>query len=142
MMTMEIPAQLRDRFEKQAKELYGDQGEATALTQAVELWLSEAREDPLKLARALNNRVFDELKPELEATHRGEWVVIARGKVQGISPNFGDVKNLALDAGHRIVARVGEEPPRRTKRLGWRIQIQRKPSAGMPPTSSPSTPTF
>ena len=138
MAAMEVPAQLHRRFEKKAKELYGEQGETTALTQAVELWLAEARQDPLKLARELNNRTYEELKPDLEANHRGEWVVIARGQLQGVSPNLEDVKSLALDAGHRIVVRVGEELPPKSKRLGWRTRIQRNLSAGTPPTNLPS----
>jgi hypothetical protein len=137
-MAIEIPPLLRERFENQARKLYGEQGEATALAQAIELWLAEARADAIRLARALNNQVYEELGPELEARHQGEWIVIARGKLQGTSPNLDDVKNLALDAGHRLVVRVGEEPPPKTRRLGWRNPIQRKPSAGTHPADSPS----
>jgi len=138
-MAIEIPASLRERFEQQARELYGDQGEATALAQAIELWLAEARADAIRLARALNNQVYEELRPELEARHQGEWVVIARGKLQGSSRNLNDVKTLALDAGHRLVVRIGDEPPPRTRNLGWRHPIHRNPSAGIHPTDSPSS---
>ena len=137
-MSIEIPASLRERFEKQARELYGEQGEATALAQAIELWLAEARVDAIRLARALNNQVYEELRPELEARHQGEWIVIARGKLQGSSPKLDDVKALALDAGHRLVVRIGDEPPPKTRRLGWRHPIHRNPSAGIRPTDLPS----
>ncbi len=100
--------------------------------------MAGARPDPLQTARILNNRAYEELRPELEANHLGEWAVIARGKLQGVSPNLDDVKALALDAGHRIVVKIGESPSPKTKRLGWRIQMQRKPSAGTPPTISHS----
>jgi len=118
-MAIEIPASLRERFEKQARELYGEEGEAAALAQAIELWLAEARADAIRLARALNNQVYEELRPDLEAQHWGEWVIIARGKLQGSSLNLDDVKTLALDAGHRLVVRIGDEPPPRTRNLGW-----------------------
>ncbi|HKZ85055.1 MAG TPA: hypothetical protein VJ793_15500 [Anaerolineae bacterium] len=85
-MSIEIPASLRERFEKQARELYGEQGEATALAQAIELWLAEAR----------------------------------------------------VDAGHRLVVRIGDEPPPKTRRLGWRHPIHRNPSARIRPTDLPS----
>lgn len=122
MASVQIPDYLRDELEQQARQLYGEDGASRAVAQAIELWLTQVREDSIKVAREVNNRVYQELKAELENKHWGEWVVIAQGRLQGISPNFNDVKDLALGAGHRIVLQIGEESPPKVRRLGWRIK--------------------
>jgi hypothetical protein len=121
MARVQIPDHLRDEVERQARQLYGEDDTNRAVAQAIELWLTQVKEDSIKVAREINNRAYQELRADLEDKHWGEWVVIAQGKVQGISPNFNDVKDLALGAGHRIVLQIGEEPPPKIRRLGWRI---------------------
>ena len=122
MASVQIPDHLCDELERQARRLYGDDGANKAVAQAIELWLTRVKEDYIKVAREINNRVYQELKTDLEDKHWGEWVVIAQGKVQGISPDFDDVKDLALGTGHRIVLQIGEKTPPKVRRLGWRIK--------------------
>lgn len=122
MAKVQIPDHLCDELEQQARQLYGEDGANKAVAQAIELWLTRVKEDSIKMARDINNRVYQELKADLEDKHWGEWVVIAQGKLQGVSPNFNDVKDLALGTGHRIVLQIGEKPPQKVRRLGWRIK--------------------
>ena len=125
MATVQIPDRLRDELEHQARRLYGEDGTNQAVSQAIELWLTPVEEDGVEVARALNNGVYRECKPELEAKHWGQWAVIDQGRLQGVSPNFDAVKELGLGSGHRLVFRVGEAPPRKVRSLGWRIKRDR-----------------
>jgi len=121
MLTVEVPVSLREEFERQARQIYGEDGIQQALVEAIELWLSRAQEQALRVARQKNHRAYMALKAELEAKHPGEWAVIAHGRLQGVSPNLDDVKHLALGEGHRLVFKIGERIHRRRERL-WRIR--------------------
>jgi hypothetical protein len=121
MMAYDIPAPLRERFVKQARERYGDEGAAQALTEAVELWLAHEKESVVEAERQLNNQAFLEIQESLEREHPGQWAVIAHGALQGVGVTLDDVKDLAGEAHHRLIFRVGDRPtPER--RLGWRIK--------------------
>nr|HID14557.1 hypothetical protein [Anaerolineae bacterium] len=121
-VTVELPEDLHAEFEQRARERYGETGPVRALQEAIALWLATVAErDSLKAERALNNLAYRRLKGDLEREYRGKYVVIAHGTLQGIGDTLEQVADLAPEAQHRLVFRVGEAPPRRRERL-WRMQ--------------------
>jgi len=120
-VTIQIPDYLHTEFEQRARERYGEAGPTRALQEAIALWLEAVTErDGLKAERSLNNQAYRRLKGDLEREYQG-YVVIAHGALQGVGETVEQVANLASEARHRLVFRVGEVPPRRRERL-WRMQ--------------------
>jgi len=134
-ITTKIPEDVEVRFRRRVEQLYGAGGIAQALERAIELWLSETKDEIVAIERKLNNDAFRRLWPELEE-QQGRYVVIAHGKLQGIGDSIESLQSLAAGAHHRLVFKVGEPFPRK-KRLGWRVRRkQRNLSVGIAKISS------
>ncbi|MHC1601470.1 MAG: DUF5678 domain-containing protein [Candidatus Nezhaarchaeales archaeon] len=82
-----------------------------AFEEAVDLWLSTSSKALVSI-EDLNNRVFTELKEEIDK-HVGKYVVIANSKLIGV---FDDIRDVAralkeVKAQHAIVYRPGIDKP-------------------------------
>ena len=85
----------------------------TALSQGVEEFINEEREENLK--------AYHERKAELYQRYARRYVVIAKGKVQAVGESFDDLKDVALDANHRFIFKV--EPKEKVRgTLRWPIK--------------------
>ena len=134
-ITTKIPEDVEERFRHIVEKLYGAGGTAEALERAIRLWLSETKYEMVAIERKLNNDALKRLQPELEK-QQGKYVVIAHGKLQGIGDSIESLQNVAPDAHHRLVFKVGEPLPRK-RRLGWKVRRkQGDPYAGIAKTSS------
>ncbi len=117
-----VTPDLRERFVRTARWLYGNGGPGRALEEAIGLWLSRAQRPSLVDAeRVLNNRAFLEMRKDLESKYQGKYVVIAHGRLQGVGDTFEEVKDLVPEARHRLIFRVGDILPKE-RNLGWRIK--------------------
>jgi len=74
--------------------------------------------------REENLRVYNQIKAELFAKHTGKYVVIAKGKLQGVGESFDDVKYVAMDANHRFIFKV--EPTKEKVRGTLRWPMRKK----------------
>lgn len=121
-IAVQIPDQLHEQFARHARERYGENGSEKALQEAIALWLeSAAPSDDLRSERALNNKVYRQLKVELERKYQGKYVVIAWGALQGAGNTLAEIAQIAPGARHRLVFCAGEVPKKRRERL-WRMQ--------------------
>ncbi len=120
MVLAELPQRLRDEFERSAQLLYDRDGIAKALVEAVELWLAQRRDVLIEAERTANDQVYEALRPELERDHRGEWAVVAYGKLQGLGNSLEEVEQFAATARDRIVIHIGQSRPREIE-LGWQM---------------------
>lgn len=120
MLTLEVPPQLQQEFEQRAKQRYGQKGLPQALTEAIELWLTQSEEAIAEAERILNNAAYARLKSELERRYPGKCVVIAHGSLQGVADSFEQLAEVAPAALHRLVFRVGDIPPKE-REFGWQI---------------------
>jgi len=112
---------LEESFRRKAMEKYGYSKGAIskALEKAIELWL-ELETDETEEKKA-NNDAYAKLKDEILQDYAGKYVSIAQGKIVASGDSLRDVWRAAKGkASHRLVFKVGEEPPRRV-RLGWRV---------------------
>jgi hypothetical protein len=73
-----------------------------------------------KIDSNINNRVFENLRVELEQNYPDKWVVIAEGKLQGVADTPEELNHLAPTAQHRIVVQVGQTRPQEVE-LGWQM---------------------
>jgi hypothetical protein len=87
------------------------------LKETADLLLSGTREDLLEKEREKNNEAFERLLPDLERLYRGQYVVIAKGEFQGAGDSAEKVKDLASDAHHRLVFKVGKALPGKRRAL-------------------------
>jgi hypothetical protein len=121
MTTLTLPEDLREQFERKARELYGERGPATALAEAVKQWLARADLQAIQAERESNNRAYRQMKVKLEREYPGKCVIIAHGKFQAAANSFEELRDVAPMARHRLAIRIGEAVPRRMERL-WRVQ--------------------
>ena len=136
-LIIEIPEHLEAKFKSRVKQVYGTIEMTQALQKVIGFWLTKTERDLVVSERKLNNEAFSRLRSELEEKYQGKYAVIAYGKLQGVGESVDSVQNLAAEAHHRLVFKVGESLPRR-RDLGWRIQRRRwKLPAGGVKTSSP-----
>ncbi len=120
MLKIDLPQPLQDEFERTAKALYKQGGVARAFVEAVELWLAQHRIAPVEAEQTANDQAYLRLKDELERAHRGKWVVIAHGQLQGVGLSLEEVGGLASTAHDRIVMLIGADRPKEIE-LGWQM---------------------
>lgn len=78
-------------------------------------------EDRIAGERELNLACYEQHKTELVSKYLGRYIVIARGEIQRIGDSFDEVRDVSLDAEHRLLFRVeGRQPARGT--LRWPMQ--------------------
>jgi len=118
MLTTELPQQLQEEFERTAHLLHEQDGIRQALIEAIELWLSQQHQKLTQAEATVNNRAFENLRPELERTYPGKWIVIANGKFQGAANSVEELNHFAPTAKHRIVLQLGQTRPKQVE-LGW-----------------------
>lgn len=118
MLVTELPQQLQEEFERTAHLLHKQDSIRQALIEAIELWLSQQHLKLTQTEATVNNRVFDNLRDELEQTYPGKWIVIANGKFQGAANSVEELNHFAPAARHRIVLQVGQTRPQQVE-LGW-----------------------
>lgn len=118
MLVTELPQQLQEEFERTAYLLHEQDSVRQALIEAIELWLSQQHLRLTQTEATLNNRVFDNLRDELEQMYPGKWIVIANGKFQGAANSVEELNHLSPAARHRIVLQVGQTRPQQVE-LGW-----------------------
>ena len=72
-----------------------------ALEQAIDLWLSRARDEE----REMNNAVYQRMKGEIFSRYRDKYVVIAKGEFVGAYGTLEEVQEALrrLNVGHAIV---------------------------------------
>ena len=121
MTTLSLPEDLREQFERKARELYGERGPATALVEAIKQWLARVDMRAIQAERELNNRAYQQMKAELEQQYPGKCVIIAHGAFQAAADAFEELKDVAPTAHHRLAIRIGEVMPKRVERL-WRVR--------------------
>lgn len=90
-----------------------------ALVEAIKLWVAQSRVAEAHTERKLNNQAYQRLKHRLEEKYAGKCVVIAHGELQAVADTFEELKDVAPDARHRIVFRIGETTSKE-RELGWR----------------------
>lgn len=118
MLVTQLPQQLQEEFEYTAHLLHKQDSVRQALIEAIELWLSQQHLKLTQTEATVNNRVFDNLRDELEQTYPGQWIVIANGKFQGAANSVEELNHFALAARHRIVLQIGQTRPQQVE-LGW-----------------------
>ncbi len=123
MLIAELPQPLQEEFERTAKLVYEEEGVKRAIVEAAELWLAQHRERRLALIeteRLENDQAYEQLRPELERDHGGQWFVIAHGQLQDVGDSLEAVEHLAPEAHGRIVMQVGEDQPAEVE-FGWQM---------------------
>ena len=118
MLVTQLPQQLQEEFEYTAHLLHKQDSVRQALIEAIELWLSQQHLKLTQTEATVNNRVFDNLRDELEQTYPGKWIVIANGEFQGAANSVEELNHFAPSARHRIVHQVGQIRPQQVE-LGW-----------------------
>jgi len=68
-----------------------------------------------------NEQAFEQLRPELEEKHMGQWVVIANGQLVSVAATREEALGAA-DGGisravSRLIRKVGDELPRKVTKL-------------------------
>ena len=121
MTTLTLPEDLREQFERKARELYGERGPATALVEAIKQWLARIDMQAIQVERELNNQAYRQMKVELERQYPGKCVIIAYGAFQAAADSFEELKDVAPTARHRLAIRIGEVVPKRVERL-WQVR--------------------
>ena len=121
MTTLTLPEDLREQFERKARELYGERGPATALVEAIKQWLARIDMQAIQVERELNNQAYRQMKVELERQYPGKCVIIAHGAFQAAADSFEELKDVAPTARHRLAIRIGEVVPKRVERL-WQVR--------------------
>jgi len=124
-----LPEDLVQRVRERAQQLFSAEPVTAILESAVERWLVETQPvseapttDPtIEQERRRNNAVFERLAPELERQFPGQYVVVANGKLCGVGDSLEDLRQVAEDAPHRLVYRIGRIPSP-TRALGWRVR--------------------
>jgi len=119
--TLTLPEDLREQFERKARELYGERGPATALVEAIKQWLARIDMQAIQVERELNNQAYRQMKVELERQYPGKCVIIAHGAFQAAADSFEELKDVAPTARHRLAIRIGEVVPKRVERL-WQVR--------------------
>ena len=120
MENLPIPHELQEEFESVATHMYGENDAARALTEAVEMWLSNQRERQINFERTINNQKFDDIKLELLQHPPERWFVIAHGQLQIWGDSIEEVDKAAPNAQHRIVMQVSEiQTQPKIMELGW-----------------------
>jgi hypothetical protein len=123
MLTTELPTILQEKFERTARLLYENDSTQQALIEAIELWLEQHRCKLIEDEAEVNNRAYENLRAQLEQEHKGKWIVIAHGKLQGVGNSLKEVDHLAPTSLDRIVMQIGENRPREVE-LGWQMNFK------------------
>lgn len=121
VVTVNIPDELKTELEERARAVFGPGGLDDAVTTAIRLWLAQTEQDLVARERQLNNAAYQRLRRQLEREHPGKYAVIAHGELQRVVSSPEEASNVAPDAHHRLVFKIGEHPPEK-RSLGWRIQ--------------------
>ena len=116
-----MPEDLREQFERKARELYGERGPATALVEAIKQWLARIDMQAIQVERELNNQAYRQMKVELERQYPGKCVIIAHRAFQAAADSFEELKDVAPTARHRLAIRIGDVVPKRVERL-WQVR--------------------
>ena len=120
MFKAELPQQLQEEFEYTARLLHDRDSIRHALIEAIELWLTQQRQNLTQKEAMVNNQAFEKLRSELEQNYPGKWIVIAFGKLQGVADTPEELNYVAPNAQHRIVMQVGRTRPQGVE-LGWQM---------------------
>jgi len=108
-------------FRRKAMEKYGYSKGAIsrALEKAIELWL-ELETDQTE-EEWVNNEAYTKLEDDISRRYTGKYVAIAKGRIVASGDSLSDMWVVPKGkVSHRLVFKVGEQPPRRV-RLGWRV---------------------
>lgn len=115
-----LPEQLQQEFEQAAQALFASGGVTKALSEAVELWLTQNRKKLIQIESIANNNAFESLKSEFEKKYIGKWIMIAHGTLQGVADLPEQLNHLAPSAHHRLVAQIGQTQTKEVE-LGWQM---------------------
>lgn len=98
------------------------------VNEALATWLSQRTADPELLSRwedlekeaVVNNGVFEKLRPELLATHPGEFAVVTSGKLAGVFKREEDAcREASKGEGRQAVVAHLVARKERVVELGW-----------------------
>lgn len=120
MLICELSDELQQEFEQVAGALYDQNSTQHALMEAIESWLAQHRQQAVLAEERMNNAAFEKLRPDLEESLAGKWIMIAHGKLQGSANSPDELDHLAPDALHRIVVFIGQPRPQEVE-FGWQM---------------------
>ncbi|MFQ6058025.1 MAG: hypothetical protein ACE5MB_03975 [Anaerolineae bacterium] len=136
VIAVDIPDELKAELEQRAQAIFGPGGLNDAVMAAIRLWLTQTEQDLVATERRLNNAAYQRLRDQLERDYAGKYAVIAHGELQTVVDSPEEARNIARDAHHRLVFKIGDHPPKK-RSLGWKIQRKaRNSSAGTTPPAS------
>lgn len=137
VITVDIPDELQAELEQRARVILGSGGLNDAVTAAIRLWLTQTEQDLVATERRLNNAAYQRMRDQLERDHADKYAVIAHGELQSVVDSPEKARDIARDAHHRLVFKIGDHPPKE-RALGWKIRRKTRnlPVGTTPPASS------
>ncbi|MEM0478223.1 MAG: hypothetical protein QXM50_04620 [Candidatus Caldarchaeum sp.] len=96
-----------------------------AIEEAITLWLNTSR-SAAETDFEANNRLYEAMKEELRKKHRGEFAVIAEGRLVGIYHEKKEALEAlrSLGVNHAILTQIGVDEERRSELEWWGGSIE------------------